>query len=796
MVISRKPTEALENSEVSTPCSGLVLIPHCETTIVSRFPRANANSVQSTDELTWTLLTERYGATAESVHTEGKEKSPDERKKLIELNCFCRFEGGLRSAANARSNSAFVLDYDKGTVSFDRAIAVLRSQGLAALVYETPTATPSLHKWRVVIPLGTHWEGTAEQWKLQYNALRTQLFEPLFGVEEFDSKTSARGHGFFVPIRMTEDDLPRRVQWIEGLGLDFDATAKNYPVETKPTPLLQPTIVSPLRADQIDRKRAVGYLNSLLSKIASAQQRYRHETQLFLGNTLFGRVPTGELTDEEVTSGLLEAGLANGRPLNEVETDIKSSRGWGTARPLPPLADGDEYRVSAQWIVAYCRQLKGQFSTGQIRTALTTVKDDLAALPADERGDIKEDIVRALNRKVQKPRDFVEEVLAMPTVISADEGWPDPVDGVDLYADLRAYFDLHLRLPTGSIDVLVLWVLHTHLLHRFRHTPRLIFSSPDKSCGKSRALELLRFVCKSPFSANDTTKAVLFRIIEKRQPTVFFDEADRSSASEAWFGITTILNHGFEEGATVPRCAESRDQKGQFEIEEYHVFAPAVFAGINASERIDSTLVSRSIVIQMQRKAPDDFVEPFRKRDQDRFIPLRQKIIRWCRDHEDQIDPSEIARVEGADDREADVWESLQAVAKAIQPSIWESLCNDSFRAIKGTTRRMSEYERLLRDIYPVALEARQRQSGEITLTRLVEALTSEQGGYWTEAWHGRCITPNWLARQLASSGLKTYRKTISRLEKSARAYRVKDLLKECIRYVPSLETSAEGGLE
>jgi hypothetical protein len=62
--------------------------------------------------------------------------------------------GAIRNADNLIQISAVVGDYDADVVALDEARERLEAQGVAALLYTSPSHTLEKPRWRVVAPLG------------------------------------------------------------------------------------------------------------------------------------------------------------------------------------------------------------------------------------------------------------------------------------------------------------------------------------------------------------------------------------------------------------------------------------------------------------------------------------------------------------------------------------------------------------------------------------------------------------------------------------------------------------------
>ena len=148
-------------------------------------------------------------------------------------------------------------------------------------------------------------------------------------------------------------------------------------------------------------------------------------------------------------------------------------------------------------------------------------------------------------------------------------------------------------------------------LIRFEGAARLP-ASPEKRCGKTRLLDCIALLARNPWQVVSPSETVLFRKIEADTPTLLLDEVDTvfsSGKDEGKESLRVVLNSGFERGAKVPRCVGPNH-----ELKNFGVFCPTALAGIN---KLPNTVNDRCIPIRLVRRAREESVERFRKREAD-----------------------------------------------------------------------------------------------------------------------------------------------------------------------------------
>jgi hypothetical protein len=81
---------------------------------------------------------------------------------------------------------------------------------------------------------------------------------------------------------------------------------------------------------------------------------------------------------------------------------------------------------------------------------------------------------------------------------------------------------------------------------------------------------------------------------------------------------------------------------------------------------LPDTILHRSVVIRMRRRAPNEHVEAFRSRiHEPEGHALRDRLAAWADNVRDRVNGAFPTMPDGVNDRPADVWEPLLAVADA-----------------------------------------------------------------------------------------------------------------------------------
>lgn len=327
-----------------------------------------------------------------------------------------------------------------------------------------------------------------------------------------------------------------------------------------------------------------------------------------------------------------------------------------------------------------------------------------------------------------------------------------------------------------------LWIAHAHLIEEFESTPRLAFLSPEPGSGKTRALEITQTLVPSAVEAVNATPAYIFRRISSPDglPTILFDEIDTIFGPKAKDNeeLRGIINAGHRKGAMAGRCVV---RGKEIMTEELPAYCALAVAGLGA---LPDTILSRSVIVRMRRRAPGETVEPYRRRlNEPEGNRIRDGLEAWARGVADKVRDTFPEMPAGVEDRAADVWEPLLAIADAAGgdwPTRARTAASEMVKASKETTPSLGV--KLLEDLRSVFSDRL-----HMTTDAVIAALTAMPEAPWGDM-KGRPIDARRLSKMLHPYGVKP--KTIREGNNTPRGYVREDLHDPWARYLPPPKAS------
>lgn len=363
-----------------------------------------------------------------------------------------------------------------------------------------------------------------------------------------------------------------------------------------------------------------------------------------------------------------------------------------------------------------------------------------------------------------------------------------PVGGM-LLDDVQTFLSRFVAYPSPhALIAHVLWIAHVWLMDYWESTPRLAFLSPEPGSGKSRALEVTEPLVPRPVHAVNTTPAYLFRKVsdDDGRPTILYDEIDTVFGPKAKDNedIRGMLNAGHRKGATAGRCV----MRGKVvETEELPAYCAVALAGL---DDLPDTIMTRSVVVRMRRRAPGEHVEPWRPRvNHPDAHTLRDRLFAWSGSR------TVVAKLSGdywpdipeqVTDRDADVWEALLAVAD-LAGGHWPELARGAAVALVAASkdRAPSIGVLLLRDIREVFTKA---DADQLTTEHLLSELNKMDESPWPTIRRGEPLDGRGLSQRLGKYGIGS---KLHAGERGLRGYTKAQFADAWSRYLPDVSATS-----
>jgi putative DNA primase/helicase len=198
--------------------------------------------------------------------------------------------------------------------------------------------------------------------------------------------------------------------------------------------------------------------------------------------------------------------------------------------------------------------------------------------------------------------------------------------------------------------------------------------------------------------------------------------------------------------------------------------------------RLPATLEDRAIVLPMRRRAPGETVERIRRDGLLRRLePLRRRSARWVADHLPALRAADPAVPEELDDRQADNWRSLFAIADEAGGA-WPELARTAARTLAGSVVEADNAApvRLLADLRDLFATI---TADKLATAVIIRHLTALEDRPWTEYAQGHPVTPRHLAKLLEGFGVKA--KQIRQGVATRKGYLRSDFTDAFRRYLP-----------
>jgi len=358
-----------------------------------------------------------------------------------------------------------------------------------------------------------------------------------------------------------------------------------------------------------------------------------------------------------------------------------------------------------------------------------------------ELAGVRPTVLDKLRQKPAREQEKQGRALSLPEPIPASE----PQDGVKLLNDIATQIRRFIVADAVSIDAITLWTIFTHIAQKAPVCPNLVISSAVKACGKSTALDVVSRLVPKPLSISSISVAALFRTVEMLSPTLLIDEADAMFRQND--DLRTLVNAGFTKSA----AQVVRIVGDDLEPRTFTVYTPKAIALIGS---LPDTIESRSVIIRMRRRLPNEAIERLRSDKDQGFQPLLARIARWTQDNCDKILQVEPEIDPSLSDRQADVWRELLRIADHAGGE-WPQRAR--IAALELCAKQTDEGDngiRLLADIQRIFSEQPDRTKWPSQA--LVDELNALDEAPWHDFNNYKGISTNRLARMLAKFEIRT----------------------------------------
>ena len=247
-----------------------------------------------------------------------------------------------------------------------------------------------------------------------------------------------------------------------------------------------------------------------------------------------------------------------------------------------------------------------------------------------------------------------------------------PVDeevGAEVFDDVIDNLRHYLHIDRPNAMKVAFWIAHANCFEEFQHTPRLLVTAPTRGCGKTLLITVMQWMTNKSIQAGKVTSGAFVRLCAEGDLTFYVDEADRlftNSHDE----MTTALNNGWEQGGNFIKCTGDNHLPTQM-----NTHSAVTLAGIDLTRKLQGPTLDRAIVVEMEKAQPGDLPGRFRHRThQPIFRELGQRLLRWCNDHQQQMEDHEPNIPDSIEDRHYNKWEPLVSIAELASPKFGEEV--------------------------------------------------------------------------------------------------------------------------
>ena len=409
--------------------------------------------------------------------------------------------------------------------------------------------------------------------------------------------------------------------------------------------------------------------------------------------------------------------------------------------------------------------------------------ESLISLPSEQQETRLGELAKRLDEDVAIIRDHFTAFVGMQSWTASTnswnvELWPDPVETQKLLQKISAKIRKYIVLRPEALIATALWTMTAWAHEGATHSPILAAISVEPDSGKSTLLGVLRFLVPKPFVSVEPTGPSVYRTVDREHPTLIIDEADDLFYRKS--DLRAIVNAGWSRGTRIPR-------QGRW----YDPFCPKIL-GILGKTKLPRTIASRSIILKMWPKKPDEKAEDFAYADDPEFSTIRRKLARWAADNVRIIKDLKPPQPPGFNNRLSANWKLLLQIAQHAGGG-WPEQARRSAIYLSRAPYEPSVGVQLLAALRAMFTKNRT----EITSEQVVQELVADPNSPWHE-YRGRGpITKNQVAALLRDYDIRpvvvhpTKRADFSR--HGYRAAHFEDAFARFLPHEPNIRTLKRG---
>lgn len=370
----------------------------------------------------------------------------------------------------------------------------------------------------------------------------------------------------------------------------------------------------------------------------------------------------------------------------------------------------------------------------------------LANLSSYEYGLIRRQEAKALGLNVS----FLDKSIREAKIDKDDdsgftdiEPWETAINLASLLDEISNTVLRFIVCEKEVADAAALWAAMTWVIDVIQVAPLAVITAPEKRCGKSQLLTLLKKLSCKPLSASNISPAALFRCIESWQPTLLLDETDTFlRENEELRGIVNS-GHTRDTAYVIRTVGDDHTPK------RFSTWAAKALAGIG---HLSDTLMDRAVILELRRKLSHESVERLRYAEPDLFETLARKLARFAADYRESIRLARPDLPEQLNDRAQDNWEPLLAIA-GVAGQQWPDRARAAALKLSAIDDSSSVGNQLLADIREVF---ESKSLIKISTSNLAKALIENEENNWATYNRGKPLTPKQLVNKLNGYAIKS----------------------------------------